>query len=191
MGTATQGDNDTMPRPQVIYRGGRPRKAGPRESSGRLARNAPVLPPGMLEDGLALGPSDYREREVTERGQVIGRTMALVSPLDRLPIGNGRDDLDGDEWKALAEYQARHQACVVSVKSPLNNTPGSGAGLDGVVDWLRFAHARRDVLRAALSQPLWSHCEAVFDGAANPDVVKLKQAARCLIAALDGERRRA
>lgn len=180
-----------MPKPQTIWKGGRPRKAGPREPNGRLARDAAVLPPCMEQDGLALGRGDYQPREVTERGQVIGRTFARVNPLDRLPIGRGASELDGDEWKALAEYQARHQACIVSVKSPLNNTPGSGAGLDGVVDWLRLAIARRNVLRFALRPALWGHCEAVFDGKARPDVRTLKQAARDLIAALDGERRRA
>ncbi len=170
---------------------GRPRKAGPREPSGRLARNNADLPPCMEQDGLAMSAADYVPRDVTERGQVIGRAMQKRGPLDRVPIGNGRNQIDGDEWKALAEYELRHQACVVSVKNPLDRTPTNGGGLEGVMTWLLPAIHRRDVLRRAMPPAIWSHLEAVLEEREAPDVAMLRQAARCLLVALAVERRRA
>lgn len=172
-----------------IWKGGRPKKIGPREKSGRPSRNAVVPPPAMEQDGLALSAADYAPREVTERGQVIGRTVARITPLDRLRIGTAGDELDGDEWKALAEYERRHAACEVSVKCHLNRTPGSGAGLDGVVDKLRVAIAARNRLRFALPPMVWAHVEAVFEGKAEPVMARMKTAAGKLLVALDNERR--
>jgi hypothetical protein len=180
-----------MTKPMLIWKGGRPRKAGPREPSGRPARNLAVLPPAMEQDGLAVSRLDYREREVTERGQVVGRTVQRVGPLDRLPVGAGRDELDGDEWNALAEYERRHVACIVSVKSPLDRTPPGGGGIDGVMDWLRKAIDARQRLRRCMAPGLWAHLDAVIAGEARPDLARLREAARCLLVALDRERRAA
>jgi hypothetical protein len=180
-----------MTKPILIWKGGRPRKAGPREPSGRPARNVAVLPPGMEEQGLAVSPWHYRQREVTERGQVVGRTVQRIGPLDRVPVGNGRNELDGDEWKALAEYERRHNACTVSVKSPLDRTPPGGSGLDGVMDWLRKAIDARQRLRRFMPPALWAHVDAVIEEREAFDLVKLREAARCLLVALEREKRAA
>lgn len=165
----------------TIWKGGRPRKAGPREASGRPARGVPVSPPCAEQDGLALSAADYRVREVTERGQVVGRTVARIGPLDRLPMGNGPRQIDGDEWRALAEYERRHAACSVSVKCHLDRTPGSGDGLAGVVDNLRRAIDARNKLRLALAPALWAHVEAVFEEREAADIARMKEAAARLL----------
>lgn len=180
-----------MNKPLTIWKGGRPRKTGPREPSGRPARGAPVLPPAMQADGLALAATDYRPHEVTERGQVIGRTVARRDWRDMLPIGNGRHQIDGDELRALAEYAARHAKCEVKVKCHLDRTPGSGDGLAGIVDQLRVSIRQRNVLRMAMPGVMWQHCEAVFDDQAMPNVARLKEAAVLVMAALIRERRQA
>lgn len=181
-----------MPKPQTIWKGGRPRKAGPREPNGRLARDAVVLPPCMEQDGLALGRGDYQPREVTERGQVIGRTFARVTLLGSL-LASGQ--IDGDEYSALGEYEKRLLACRVNVQCNLGRAGaggGCGDGLLGVVDGLLPASEALAKLRAAALSKyphLWQHLEQVFLNKADPSVAKLKEAAALLIGAL--ERRRA
>jgi hypothetical protein len=178
-------------RPQVIYRGGRPRKAGAREPSGRLARGVAVLPPCTEQDGLALSAADYMPREITERGQVVGKTVQRVDPLDRVPVGMSGHCLDADEWQALREYQRRHEACTVSVKSPLDRTPPGGNGLEGVMDWLCKAIDARQRLRRGVNVPARLHLEAVIEGRAAYDLPLLRMAAKGLRAALVGEQKRA
>lgn len=177
-----------MSKPMMIWKGGRPRKAGPREASGRPARDVPVPPPCTEQDGLARSAADYRVREVTERGQVIGRTVAVVGVLDKLPVGNGPRQIDGDEMNALSEYERRHAACMVSVKCHLDRTPGSGDGLAGVVDNLRRAIDARNKLRFALLPTLWAHVEAVFEEKEQPDIARMKNAAGLLLRAMDGRK---
>lgn len=175
-----------MNKPLVIWKGGRPRKAGPREPSGRPARNVAVLPPCAETDGLALSKADYKPCEVTERGQVIGKTMRALTVIDRL-----EGKLDGDEWKALAEYERRHSACMVKVKSPLDRTPPGGGGTEGVMDWLMKAIKSRDALRKALLPLQWGYLERVIDGKAEPHIGQMRDIARALLLVLDRERRAA
>lgn len=163
---------------------GRPRKTGDREPNGRLRRDAPVRPPAFEQRGLAVCASDYVEREVTEDGQVVGRTVQRKSVLDEMP----RSALDGDQLMALRTYEARREAVAYPAgRCTLDRSPKGGGGIEAFHDALRKASEAYQAICAALPPSLLAHVNEVLlrrRDWTEADFVKLRMAGDCLVNAL-------
>lgn len=168
---------------------GRPRKSGQREPNGRLLRPgaASVLPPAFTEPGLAVCADDYVPRDVTERGQVIGRTVQRKSVLD-----DWAGAFDGDQMRALLTYEARRDAVAApGARCTLDRTPTAGGGVEAFHDALkRAAEAFREV-NAALPTHLAGLLADLFSRRRDvraADLPAMRAAADCLIVVLDRRR---
>jgi hypothetical protein len=167
---------------------GRPRKEGKREPNGRLQRGRVVLPPAFDTPGLAISADDYVERDVTERGQIVARTVQRRSVLDTLPAGW----LDGDQVMALRTYEARRDAVAYPAgRCTLDRTPTGGGGIEAFHDALRDAAAAYGALRACLPPALSGLLDDVLAKRREwtlRDRDGLRAAADCLVVVLDRRR---
>lgn len=164
---------------------GRPKKDGPREPNGRLKRNQALLPPAFDQPGLAVSIADFVPREVTEGGQIVGRTVQRKTWLDTLPRGA----LNGDQVMALFTFVERRDALIQSPgRCTLDRTPTGGGGIEAYHDALRAHSEAYKQLCACLPYSLigllGELCAGRRDWRAT-DIPKLRQAADCLIVALD------
>lgn len=164
---------------------GRPKKDGPREPNGRLKRNQALLPPAFDQPGLAVSIADFVPREVTEGGQIVGRTVQRKTWLDTLPHGA----LNGDQVMALLTYAERRAAVSHPAgRCTLDRTPTGGGGIEAFHDALRAASEAYGALRVCLPPNLSGLLDELCAGRRDwraTDIPKLRQAADCLIVALD------
>lgn len=169
---------------------GRPRKAGPREPNGRLERVKPDLPPVIAESGLARSTGDFLAVEVVDSGQVVGRTLRARSPLDGLPIGEGRRQVPGEAMRALLEYEAAWSAVAYPTRCTLNREPSGGGGVEAFMDSLAKASARLRWLSSCLPPSLIGVLHGVLKRQVDAIeyLAELRQAGELLVVALTAKK---